>query len=105
MWETWETEANKTSNNIFSATMSFKRFQFIHKFITFDDKSTHNDRWKSDKYAYLCELFEIMNKQNQKRQFPSPLLTLDETLHLCWEVIGFKQYNPKKNSEVWFAVS
>ena len=41
LWETWETEANKSSNNIFSATMSFNRFQFIHKFITFDDKSTH----------------------------------------------------------------
>ena len=76
--------------------MSYNRFQFIRRFITFDDKSTRGDRWKSDKFACLTESFEMMNEQNSKRRFPSPLLAVDETLYPYHGSIGFKQLRPKQ---------
>ena len=94
--ETLEIWNHESSHDIFSSTMSYNRFQFIRKFITFDDKPTRNDRWKSDKFACLRELFEMMNEQNSKCRFPSPLLAVDETLYPYRGAIGFKQYNPSK---------
>ena len=77
--------------------MSYNQFQFINfQFITFDDKSTRNNRWKMDKFACLRELFELMSERNAKCRFPSPLLAVDETLYPYRGVIGFKQYNSKK---------
>ena len=94
--ETLEIWNHESAHDIFAATMSYNRFQFIRRFITFDDKSTRGDRWKSDKFACLRELFEMMNEQNSKRRFPSPLLAVDETLYPYHGSIGFKQYNPSK---------
>ena len=96
--ETLEIWNHESSHGIFSATMSYNPYQFIRKFITFDDKSTHNDRWRMDKFACLQELFKLMNERNVKCRFPSPLLAFDETLYLYpyRGTIGFKQYNPKK---------
>ena len=34
---------HESSNNIFAATMSWKRFHFISKFSTFDNKDNRND--------------------------------------------------------------
>ena len=79
--ETLEIWNHETSHEIFSATMSYNRFQFIRKFITFDDKSTRNNQWKMDKFACLREQFELMNERNTKCCFPSPLLPVDETLY------------------------
>ena len=62
--------------------MLYNRFQFIQRFITFDDKATRGDRWKSDKFACLRELFEMMNEQNSKRCLPLTKLcihTMDQS--------------------------
>ena len=70
--ETREICDHESSHDIFSTTMSYIRFQFIRKFITFDGKSTRNDRWDMDKFACLRELFKLMNDQNAKCRFPLP---------------------------------
>ena len=87
---------HETSHEIFSVTMSYNRFQFIRKFITFDDKSTRNNRWKMDKFACLRELFVLINERNVKCGFPSPLFAVDKTLYPYYGAVDFKQYNPKK---------
>ena len=92
--ETLQIWNHESSHDIFSATMLYNRFQFIHKLITFDDKSTRNDRWKMDKFSCLWEQFELMNERNARCRFPSPLLAVDETLYPYCGTIGFKQYDP-----------
>ena len=49
---------HESAHDIFSATMLEKCFEFISRFITFDDKASRPERWKSDKFACLRELFE-----------------------------------------------
>ena len=78
--ETVEIWNHKSSHNIFSKAMPYNQFQFILKFIPFDNKSTCNNQWIMDKFACLWELFKLNNEQNGKCRFPSLLLTVDETL-------------------------
>ena len=73
-----------------------KTFMFMSCFITFDDKEKRPDRWKTDKFACIRELFEAMNERNAKMRYPSPQLAIDETLYPYCGCIGFKQYNPRK---------
>ena len=77
-------------------TMSLNRFNFICCLITFDDKETRNNRWKSDKFAYMKELFEDVNERNSRMSHLSPLLAIDETLYPYRGHIGFTQCNPNK---------
>lgn len=77
-----------------SPSSSFKIH--LHRLITFDDKETINDRWKTDEFACMTELFEEMNMRNAKIRHPSPLLHIDETLYSYRGHIEFKQYNPHK---------
>ena len=51
--ETFEIWNHESAHDIFAATMSYSRFHFIRRFITFDEKSTRGDRWKSDKFDCL----------------------------------------------------
>ena len=76
--------------------MSLHRFKFICHLTTFDDKEARNDRWKTDKFACMRELFEDMNERNARMKYLSPLLAIDETLYPYRGHIGFKQYNPNK---------
>ena len=87
---------HESAHGIFVIAMSWNRFHFIWKFITFDGKPVRNDRWQNNKYACMRELFEKMNMQNAKRQVPSPLLAINETLHPYRAAISFKQNNPTK---------
>ena len=87
---------HESAHDVIGATMSLHRFKFICCLITFDDKETRNDRWKTDKFAYMRELFEDMNERKARMRHPYPLLVIDETLHPYCEHIGFKQYNPNK---------
>ena len=83
---------HESSNGLFSATMSHNRFKFISRFITFDDKTSRAERWKTDKFAGMRELFELMGVVNANCRYPSPMLSVDETLYPYCGVIGFKQY-------------
>ena len=39
---------HKSSNDVFSATMNVKRFQFLCRFLAFDDFTSRRERWQSD---------------------------------------------------------
>ena len=91
----WNHEA---AHSIFGA-MSLSRFQFITRFITFDDKAAREDRWQYDKFTCMREFFEAVNVNNARAQYPSFYLAVDETLYPYRGHIGFKQYNPSKPSK------
>ena len=92
----WNHEA---THSIFGAGMSLSRFQFITRFVTFDDKATREDRWQYDKLARMREFFEAVNVNNARAHYPSFYLAIDETLYPYRGHIGFKQYNPNKPSK------
>ena len=79
---------HRSSNNLFSATMSHSCFKFISCFITFDDKASRTECWKTDKFACMRELFELMNVGNVKCRYPSPMLSINETLYPYYGAIG-----------------
>ena len=55
---------HESAHDIFSATMSEKRLEFISRFVAFDDKTSRAERWTSNKFACLRELFWQMNENN-----------------------------------------
>ena len=64
---------HESSNELFSVTKSHSRFKFISRFITFDDKASRTEHWKTDNFACMRELFHLMS-----------LATLNAyILHLC----------------------
>ena len=87
---------HESSNNLFSAPMSNSCFKFISCFITFDDKSYRIERWKTDRFNCMRELFQLINIDTVKWRYPSPMLSVDETLYLYRGAICFKQQNPNK---------
>ena len=44
---------HESSNDLFAATMSMKRFQFISRFIEFDVSKTCEERWKHNKFSSM----------------------------------------------------
>ena len=44
---------HKSANDTFAATMGPKRFSFICCFLQFNDKATHDERWKTDKFPCI----------------------------------------------------
>ena len=87
---------HETSPEIFQATMGYHRYYFLVSFISFDDRATRAERFKSDKYACYRVVFESLNKRNAKLRVPSEYLTIDETLFPYRGRIGLKNYNPSK---------
>ena len=76
--------------------MSHSCFKFISHFIFFDDKASRTERWKTDKFTCMRELFELMNIGNAKCRYPSTMLSVNETLYPYRGAIGYKQCNPNK---------
>ena len=87
---------DESSNNLFSAPMSNSCFKFISRFITFDNKASRTERLKTDRFTCMRELFQLINVGNVKWRYPSPMLSVDETLYLYRGAICFKQQNPNK---------
>ena len=87
---------HESVHDIIGTTLSLHRFKFNCCLITFDDKETRNNYWKSDKFSCMRELFEDMNENDARMRHPSPLLASDETLYPYPGHIGLKQYNPSK---------
>ena len=73
---------HKSSNDLFAATMSLKRFPFLTRFIEFDDKASTEERWQFDKFACIRDFSEIVNEKNASMTSPSPYLATDETFHI-----------------------
>ena len=62
-------------------------------------RTSRVEPWKSEKSAYLRELFEKMNENNARWRNSSGLLAINETLYSYKATIGFKQCNPSKPSK------
>ena len=50
-----------TSNPIFVGTMSRRRFKQLLMFLTFDDRSTRQERFRTDRGAAIRQMFETFN--------------------------------------------
>ena len=72
---------HKSSNDVFSATMNVKRFQFLCRFLAFDDFTTRRERWQSDRFAAFREFLEDFNERCARMRNPSEYLSVDETLY------------------------
>ena len=77
----------------FGASMSAKRFGFLHSHISFDDCATRAERWRHDRFAPFREIFEKFNDACSSSLIPREYLALDETLYPCRNRMGFKQNN------------
>ena len=51
----------QSAHDIIGAIISLHKFKFNCGLMTFDNKETRNDHWKTDKLAWMKELFEEMN--------------------------------------------
>ena len=80
----------------FGATMSCNRFRFLLARLSFDDKSERENKWKTDRFAPIREIFEAFNINCAKYMSPEEYCALDETLYPTRIMISFKQYNPRK---------
>ena len=80
--------------DIFAVTMSERRFWFLSRFFTFDDKIERGEKWKRAKFTCIREFFEEVNTNNARHRPPS--VAIDETLYPYRGLIGFKQYNLSK---------
>ena len=87
---------HKSSNDVFSATMNMKRFQFLCRFLAFDDFTTRRERWQSDRFAAFREFLEDFNERCAWMRNPSEYLSIDETLYPYRGNVKFRQYNPSK---------
>ena len=76
--------------------MSCNRFTFILHNLSFDDKSTHAERRKKDRFAVICEFFKKFNNQSMLVLAPGDYLSLDKTLYPMRTQISFKQFNLRK---------
>lgn len=79
---------------IFAATFGHNRFAFLHSVLSFDDESTRQQRYQSDRFAAIRNVFEIFNEACMTVLIPETFLTIDETLFSSRHRVQFKQYNP-----------
>ena len=86
------------SVHIIGATMLLHRFKFIYRLITFENKETQN-RWKTDKFTCMKELFEGMNERNARMKHLFTLLAIDKTLYSYRGHSEFKQWNPNRTAK------
>lgn len=77
----------------FRATMSLQRFRFLSSHIRFDDKSTREERRKTDKFCLYRDIFEEFFGNCNLIMAPEVYLTIDETLFPLRGRFAFKQYN------------
>ena len=81
---------------VYNATMSRNRFKFIMRFITFDNKETRAERYKSDKFAAMRDIFEDWNIRCGEPVQCSAYVAIDECLYPSRGRQPAKCYNPSK---------
>jgi hypothetical protein len=82
------------SQNI--AAMSCERFEFLIKCLHFDDRSTREERKKTDKFAPIRNIWEIFIKQCRELYKPGSYVTIDEQLLAFKGRCPFRMYIPNK---------
>lgn len=61
-WNYWDVQRVWATHPIFSATMSINRFWFLSRFFVMDDTTTREDRYPTDKFAAVRDIFERWNE-------------------------------------------
>ena len=64
-----------------SSIMTCNHFQFIKMMIGFDNATTRDDRWKTDKFTAFRGVSELFNNQCAKNYTPDYFLDIDETVY------------------------
>ena len=83
---------------MFSAVTSRNRFAIILHNLSFDDESTHTEKWKRDRFTAIREFFKKFNNQCMLVLAPGDCLSLDETLYPMRTQISSKQFNSSKTA-------
>ena len=65
---------------VYRAAMSLSRFNFLLRAIRCDDRSTHEERVKQDKFAAIRKLWDDLIVQCMKSHVPGSHITVDEQL-------------------------
>ncbi|KAF0287262.1 PiggyBac transposable element-derived protein 2 [Amphibalanus amphitrite] len=86
----------QTGHQLFSATMSMRRFKKLHANLSFDDPDDRQSRWQSDRFAACRELFECFKRNCLRHVIAEEMTSLDETLYPTRSNVKFRQYNPRK---------
>ncbi|CAF1447770.1 unnamed protein product, partial [Rotaria sordida] len=81
---------------IFRAAMSRNRFQQIISCIRFDDKTTREERRKTDKFASLREIWTDFQNNIRTCYAPGSFITINEQLLGFRGKCPFRQFIPKK---------
>ena len=79
---------------IFAATMSKNRFKFLNRLLTFDDRSTRDERLRRDRFAPIREFFEKFNDQCSLVLNIGDYCTIDECLYKCRNRMPFRILTP-----------
>lgn len=82
--------------DIFRATMSLRRFQFLSSCLRFDDKTTRPTRKETDKLAAIRDVWDCFIKNCKAYYSPHEYLTIDEQLVGFRGKCPFKVYIPQK---------
>ena len=86
----------RSGRPIFTATMSRNRFELLLRILRFDDKSSRDERLKSDNFAAIREVFDIFNDRCRDNCALSSRVTIDETLRKFRGNCKFRLYMPQK---------
>lgn len=88
--------ADGTGIEYFRLTMSASRFKFLLRALRFDDKSTREERLKTDNLAAVRTMFDRFVDNCKKHYSPSEYVTVDEMLEAFRGRCRFRQYIPSK---------
>ena len=67
------------SHFVFGAIMSKNRFTFLRGYICFDSPQERKQRWETDRFAAVREIWEIFNSNLPKHVAPSEYLSTETT--------------------------
>nr|XP_022910826.1 piggyBac transposable element-derived protein 4-like [Onthophagus taurus] len=94
LYELWNTDG--TGMDIFPATMSQRRCEFLISCLRFDNKSNRAERVNVDKLAHIRAIFDRFVQNCQSAYSPSEYLTIDEKLESFRGKCSFRQFIPNK---------
>lgn len=81
---------------IFKETLSRNRFREIMRYLRFDEKSTRSERFVTNKFCMISEIWERFISNGQHHYSPSVELTVDEQLLASKARCPYTQYMPQK---------
>ena len=73
--------------------MPKNRFRFFRGHLCFDNAKEIPELWKTDRFAFIRQTWELFNSNMNKYVIPSKYLPTDETLYPMRYQIAFRQCN------------